>query len=61
MFVSDGPVDVEGLETFGEEATERGEGPEEDGDCGHCFAKSMETDAPFVDFVEETEEKDCKD
>jgi hypothetical protein len=52
---------VECLETFGEEATEGGEGAEEDRDCGHCLAEGIEAAAPFVDFMEETEEEDCKD
>lgn len=52
---------MEGLETFGKETTEGGESAEEDGDCGYCFAESLKTEAPFVDFVEETEDEDCKD
>jgi len=52
---------MEGLETFGKETTEGGESAEENGDCRHCFAEGLKTEAPSVDFVEETEEEDCKD
>jgi len=52
---------MEGLETFGKETTEGVESADEDGDCGHCFAEGLKTEAPSVDFVEETEKEDCKD
>ena len=52
---------MEGLETFGKETTEGGESAEQNGDCRHCFAQGLKTEAPSVDFVEETEEEDCKD
>lgn len=58
MFALKTPIEMECLEGFRDKTTVGGEGTEEDGDGGHCFAELFESDLPFVDFVEETKEED---
>lgn len=55
----EGPVEGEGLEGFREETTEGGEGGDEDRDGRHAIpAEGMETELPFVEFVEEAQTED---